>query len=74
MTLVQLNRVVVVNGPSCSGKTSVIRVAADTLTHTSTPLTKSAPVSLTTLAVGVLQEEQLLGYQDPVKGYVGYTV
>ncbi len=64
MTLVQSNRFTVVSGPSCSGKTSVIQVAADTLSQIPT----SGPVSVTTLVTEAMREEQLLGYQDKEKG------
>ena len=64
VTLVQSNRFTIVSGPSCSGKTSVIQVAADTLSQVPT----SGPVSVTTLVTGAMREEQLLGYQDKKKG------
>lgn len=66
MTLVQLNQFVIISGPSCSGKTSVIKVTADTLSHIPS-LIKSGPVSCTTLTVEAMKEDQLLGFQDEEK-------
>lgn len=66
MTLVQVNQFVVVSGPSCSGKTSVIRVAADTLSHIPS-IAKSGPISCTTITIEALGECQLLGFQDKDK-------
>ncbi len=72
LQLIQLtssNQFTVISGPSSTGKSSVIRVAADTVSQ----IPSSGPVTMTTVVTGAMREEELLGYQDSKKGYVNIT-
>lgn len=69
VNLVQVSRFVAVCGPSGCGKTAAIQVAAETFRHAST-FSQMRCISTTTVAVGAMREEQLLGYQCPMKGCV----
>lgn len=67
VNLVQVSRFVAVCGPSNSGKTAAIQVAAETYKQ-SFNLSQICCVSTTTIAVGSMREEQLFGYQSQEKG------
>lgn len=67
VNLVQVNRFVAVCGPSNCGKTAAIHVAAETFRQSSS-LSQMCCVSTTTVGVGAMREEQLLGYQNEKQG------
>ena len=69
MNLVQVSRFVAVCGPSGCGKTAAIQVAAETFRHASS-FSQIRCISTTTIAVGAMREEQLMGYQCQTKGCV----
>jgi ABC-type lipoprotein export system ATPase subunit len=67
VALTQHHPFVAVYGPSCSGKSTIIQTAVETLKQL--PLNPAAVggathISCTTIAVGAMREEQLLGYQQ----------
>ena len=70
VTLVELHQFTAVYGPSCSGKTSAIQVAAETVRHNMMSSHQAGHFSLTTIAVGAMEEEQLLGYQKQDERYI----
>lgn len=71
--LVQVNRFVAVCGPSDCGKTAAIQVAAETIRQ-SASMSQMCHVSTTTVALGAMREEQLLGYQCREKGSVSSLI
>ncbi len=68
INLVQAKRFVAVCGPSGCGKTAALKVVAEALRQSSSSTFQICHVSITTIAVQAMKEEQLLGYQDEEKG------
>ena len=63
VTLVQQHQFVAVCGPSCSGKTAAIQTAVETLRLLASPSNRPCHITCTTLSVGSMREEQLLGFK-----------
>lgn len=70
VSLVQVSRFIAVCGPSNCGKTAAIQVAAESLRQSSSFSQMCCNISTTTIALGAMREEQLLGYQSEEKGCV----
>ena len=71
LAVIQHHQIVAVCGPSCSGKTSAIQTAVETLRQIPSPSSsKLGHITCTTIAVGAMREEQLLGFQTEKGGLV----
>ena len=71
LAVVQHYQIVAVCGPSCSGKTSAIQTAVETLRQMPSPSHyRSGHINCTTIAVGAMREDQLLGFQSVKDGLV----
>lgn len=67
MALVQHHPFIAVYGPSCSGKSTAIQTAVETLRQLPSPAGRvggASHITCTTIAVGAMREEQLLGHQQ----------
>lgn len=73
VALIQHHPFITVYGPSCSGKSTAIQTAVETLRQL--PMIpavggSATHITCTTIAVGALREEQLLGHQQHGDRYV----
>lgn len=75
LAVIQHHKFVAVCGPSCSGKTSAIQTAVETLrqipSHSSS---RPGHITCTTIAVEAMREEQLLGFHTEKDGLVSQNI